>query len=142
MVSEVGSSSSKNGFISDIISYHILFILYHIGTPAPPPPSVAITIINEKMVDTIKAVLDRNYATLKNASKCGLPMIAAQLFSTGIITHEAKENMNFDDIMHEVRAHLDLLDEVQEVKTICDKFLIAMASEGGPARTAAGNSVS
>ena len=119
----------------------LLFILYHIGTPSVthPPPSVAITIINEqKMVATIKTVLDKNYTTLKNASKYGLPMISAQLFSTGIITREAKENMNFDEIMHEVRAHLDLLDEVQEIKTFCDQFLIAMASEGGPASPAAG----
>ena len=59
-------------------------------------------------------------------------MISAELYSAGIITYEAQENLKFEDIMHDVRAHLDLLDEVEEVK----KFLKAMASEGGPARTA------
>ena len=100
-------------------------------------PVAKTTIDVSKIIDAIKEVLDRYFAKLQNATKRSLPMISSELFSKGIITTEVQGNPTFDGIISDFKGNLDLLDTEEEIRKLCQDFLNGIASEGGPAKTAA-----
>lgn len=101
----------------------------------PPVAKTALDVT--KIIDVIKAVLDKNFAKVQNATKRSLSMIASELFAKGIITNEVQNNPTFEGIISDFKGNLDLSDTEDEVREFCQKFLKGIASEGGPARTAA-----
>ena len=64
-------------------------------------------------------------------------MIAAELFSVRIITDETKAAPTYEKIISEFRSQLDLADSLERLQELCQNFLRAIASQGGPAETAA-----
>ena len=90
-----------------------------------------------KIQDTLKLVLDRNFAKLQNATKNAIKSIAAQLFSKGIITNDVREKAEYDKIIDDFKSNLEQTESREEVQEICGKFLSGIASQGGPTRTAA-----
>ena len=90
-----------------------------------------------KIIDILKSVLDSNYAKVQGAIKTSLEMIAAELFSARIITDETKGAPTYQKIISEFRSQLDLADSLEKLQELCRKFLRAIASQGGPAETAA-----
>ena len=90
-----------------------------------------------KIRDILKSVLDSNYAKVQGAIKTSLEMIAAELFSKRIITDETKGAPTYQKIISEFRSQLDLADSLEKLQELCRKFLRAIASQGGPAETAA-----
>ena len=90
-----------------------------------------------KIQDTLKLVLDGNFAKLENATKNAMKSITAQLFSKGIITDDVREKAEYDKIIGDFKSNLELTESREEVQEICGKFLSGIASPGGPTRTAA-----
>ena len=90
-----------------------------------------------KIRDILKSVLDNNYALVQRVTRYSLEMIAAELFSKRIITDETKGAPTYEKIISEFKIHLDLADSLERLQELCRKFLRAIASQGGPAETAA-----
>ena len=90
-----------------------------------------------KISDKLKSVLDSNYALVQRVTRYSLEMIAAELFSKRIITDETKGAPTYEKIISEFKIHLDLADSLERLQELCRKFLRAIASQGGPAETAA-----
>ena len=90
-----------------------------------------------KISDILKSVLDNNYALVQRVTRYSLEMIAAELFSVHIITEETKGAPTYEKIISEFKIHLDLADSLERLQELCRKFLRAIASQGGPAKTAA-----
>ena len=90
-----------------------------------------------KISDILKSVLDSNYAKVQRAIKTSLEMIAAELFSKRIITDETKGAPTYQKIIDEFRVLLDLADSLEKLQELCQNFLHAIASQGGPAKAAA-----
>ena len=64
-------------------------------------------------------------------------MIAAELFSVRIITDETKGAPTYKIINSDFRSQLDLADSLERLQELCRNFLRAIASQRGPAETAA-----
>ena len=90
-----------------------------------------------KIIDQLKSVLDNNYALVQRVTRYSLEMIAAELFSVRIITDETKGAPKYEKIISEFKIHLDLADSLERLQELCRNFLHAIASQGGPAETAA-----
>uniref|UniRef100_A0A1X7TZ28 Death domain-containing protein n=1 Tax=Amphimedon queenslandica TaxID=400682 RepID=A0A1X7TZ28_AMPQE len=101
----------------------------------PPVAKTAVDV--SKIIDAIKEVLDKNFAKVQNATKRSLSMIASELFAKGIITNEVQGNPTYEGIISDFKGNLDLSDTKEEVREFCQNFLKGIASEGGPAKTAA-----
>ena len=92
--------------------------------------------VNE-IKNPLKSVCQRNFAKVQGAIRNYLEIIAGELFSAQIITDETKGAPTYQKIISEFRSQLDLADSLEKLQELCRKFLRAIASQGGPAETAA-----
>ena len=81
----------------------------------------------------IKGVLVQNQVDLKDAFRLSLSSISDQLLQAGIITQDIhRSSPSYDDIIDSFLAGITFIDNLDEVKGQCDKFLSALSNVGGP----------
>ena len=86
----------------------------------------------------IKGVLVQNQVDLKDAFRLSLSSISDQLLQAGIITQDIhRSSPSYDDIIDSFLAGITFIDNLDEVKGQCDKFLSALSNVGGPVAFAA-----
>ena len=81
----------------------------------------------------IKGVLTKNQVDLKDAFRLSMNSISDQLLQAGIITQDIhRSSPSYDDIIDSFLAGITFIDNLDEVKGQCDKFLSALSNVGGP----------
>ena len=79
--------------------------------------------------DTLKLVLDENFAKLQNATKNAIKSITAQLFSESIIANDVREKAEYKKIIDVFKSNLEQNESREGVQGICGKFLSAWYSK-------------
>ena len=69
---------------------------------------------------------------MKEAFRFSLGSISDQLLQVDIITQEIHRSPSYDDIIGSFLAGITFIDNLDEVKGQCDKFLSALSNVGGP----------
>ena len=85
--------------------------------------------IKQKLED----ILIKNQVALKKAFRLSLSSISDQLLQAGIITQDIhRSSPSYDDIIDSFLAGITFIDNLDEVKGQCEKFLSALSNVGGP----------
>ena len=75
----------------------------------------------------------KNQVALKKAFRLSLSSISDQLLQAGIITQDIhRSSPSYDDIIDSFLAGITFIENLDEVKGQCDKFLSALSNVGGP----------
>ena len=90
-----------------------------------------------KLKQVIDKVLVSYHADLTGLPKKSLPSLANQLYASGLISNEVKDNPSIDVFIDEFKASLSFMRKVSPVKNHCKKFLKAFMAVGGSYATAA-----
>ena len=69
---------------------------------------------------------------MKEAFRFSLSSISDQLLQVDIITQDIHRSPSYDDIIGSFLAGITFIDNLDEVKGQCDKFLSALSNVGGP----------
>ena len=93
-------------------------------------------VILENNIDAIKQnleeVLTKNQVALKRAFNLSLSNVADELLQAGIISKSVQESPTYDNIIGSFVVAVSFIDNLDEVKGQCDKFLSALSNVGGP----------
>ena len=93
-------------------------------------------VILENNIDAIKQnleeVLTKNQVALKRAFNLSLSNVADELLQAGIISKSVHESPTYDNIIGSFVVAVSFIDNLDEVKGQCDKFLSALSNVGGP----------
>lgn len=90
-----------------------------------------------KIKEGLKSALQRNHSLLQGATENSLGNIAAELFAKDIITEKTNREPSYQKIIDEFKLQLKLADSLEKLQELCQNFLHAIASQGGPAKTIA-----
>ena len=80
----------------------------------------------------IKRVLTKNQVDLKEAFDLSLSNVADELVQVGIISKSVHKSPTYDNIIGSFVVAVSFIDNLDEVKGQCDKFLSALSNVGGP----------
>ena len=81
---------------------------------------------------SIKSVLVQNQVDLKEAFDLSLSNVADELVQVGIISKSVHKSPTYDNIIGSFVVAVSFIDNLDEVKGQCDKFLSALSNVGGP----------
>jgi hypothetical protein len=90
----------------------------------------------EELKRIIKDVLGNHYAKLTSFGKINLPTLAANLFSSRLISSQVRDCPSYHNFITEFENNLQFHTTPDQVREQCDKFLIAFRKLGGPFITA------
>ena len=85
----------------------------------------------KKLKQAIDKVLVSFHADLTGLSKKSLRSLANQLYTSGLISNEVKDNPSVDEFISEFKSGLVFMRKTSEVKDHCKKFLKAFMAVGG-----------
>ena len=102
----------------------IIILIYIILNLAP----VDLNGIKQKLEE----VLTKNQVALKKAFNLSLSNVADELLQVGIISKSAHKSPTYDNIIGSFVVAVSFIDNLDEVKGQCDKFLSALSNVGGP----------
>ena len=85
----------------------------------------------------LQNVLKENYPALRKLLKVSLESFATEMHCHDLISETTKNAANFNDMMSEFEAVMDLIDNGQELVEHCEQFLQSLAKQGKPHKRAA-----
>ena len=80
----------------------------------------------------LEVILINNQVALKRAFNLSLSNVADGLLQVGIISKSVHESPTYDNIIGSFVVAVSFIDNLDEVKGQCDKFLSALSNVGGP----------
>lgn len=91
----------------------------------------------EKLIQSMKDVLDRNYSQMRDCLKNCLSQVVIDMFSKDLVTEAVKDNPTYDAMIGEIKTSLQYCRDVKKLREHCESFLSCITKQGGPAKKAA-----